>query len=88
MTGSLETTERIISDAAWRRFVMTFVLVFGGGLALLYVLIVTIDPYDSGRFPTFMPAGVSDENQQTANASDGRNPRFNAGVFGNRTACC
>lgn len=83
MAGSLEHNEKIIGDAAWRRFVMTFVLVFGGGLALLYVLIVAIDPYDSGRFPTFMPAGVSDENQQTANASDGRNPAFNAAVFGN-----
>src|SRR5262249_62317569 len=62
---------------------MTFVLVFGGGLALLYVLIVAIDPYDSGRFPTFMPAGVSDENQQTASASNGRNPAFDAAVFGN-----
>jgi len=62
---------------------MTFVLIFGGGLALLCILIIAIDPYDSGRVPTFMPAGVSDENQQTANASDGRNPRFNAAVFGN-----
>jgi hypothetical protein len=83
LAGSLEHSETIIGDAAWRRFVMTFVLVFGGGLALLYILIIAIDPYDTGRFPTFMPAGVSDENQQTANASDGRNPRFNAAVFGN-----
>ncbi len=83
MAVSLEHHETIISDAAWRRFVTTFVSVFGGGLALLYILIIAIDPYDSGRFPTFMPAGVSDENQQTANASDGRNPRFNAAVFGN-----
>ena len=83
MAGILEHNEKIIGDAAWRRFVMTFVLVFGGGLTLLCILIIAIDPYDSGRFPTFMPAGVSDENQQTANASDGRNPRFNAAVFGN-----
>jgi hypothetical protein len=83
LTGSLEHSDKSVGDAAWRRFVRTFLLVFGGGLALLYVLIIAIDPYDSGRFPTFMPVGVSDENQQTANASNGRNPIFNAAVFGN-----
>ncbi len=83
MPGRLEHNEKAIGDATWRRFAMTFLLVFGGGLALLYVLIIAIDPYDSGRFPTFMPVGVSDENQQTASASNGRNPIFNAAVFGN-----
>jgi hypothetical protein len=71
------------ANAAWKRFVRTFVLVFAGGLAVLYALIIAIDPFDSGRFPTFMPPGVSDENQQTANASNGRNPTFSAAVFGN-----
>jgi hypothetical protein len=79
----LEHSEKVVGEAAWRRFVLTFVFTFGGGLALLYVLIIAIDPYDSGRFPTFMPVGVSDENQQTANASNGRNPTFSAAVFGN-----
>ncbi len=83
MAPRLEHNEKIAGDAAWRRFVMIFVLIFGGGLALLFVLIIAIDPYDSGRFPSFMPTGVSDENQQTASASNGRNPIFNAAVFGN-----
>ncbi len=72
-----------ISDADWRRFVMTFLLVLLGGLAVLYGLIIAIDPYDTGRYPTPLPPGVSDENQQTASASNGRNPAFDAAVFGN-----
>ncbi len=72
-----------ISDADWRRFVMTFLLVFLGGLAVLYGLIIAIDPYDTGRYPTPLPPGVSDENQQTASASNGRSPAFDAAVFGN-----
>ena len=83
MAGSLDQKERTIGDAAWRRFVMTFLAVLLGGLAILYALIVVIDPYDTGRYPTFMPTGVSDENQQTASASNGRNPTFDAAVFGN-----
>jgi hypothetical protein len=83
LAGSLQQGDKIIGDAAWRRFVTTFLAVLLGGLAVLYALIVMIDPYDSGRFPTFMPPGVSDENQQTASASNGRNPAFDAAVFGN-----
>ena len=83
MARAVERKDQVIGDAAWRRFTLTFLLVLGGGLAILYALIIVIDPYDTGRFPTFMPVGVSDENQQTASASNGRNPIFNAAVFGN-----
>jgi hypothetical protein len=43
---------------------------------------VVIDPYDTGRFPTPMRPGVLDGNQRTANASRGRDPRFDAAVIG------
>jgi hypothetical protein len=83
VTAGIERNEKPVGDAAWRRFVLTFVGVLAGGLVVLYALIIVIDPYDTGRFPTFMPVGVSDENQQTASASNGRSPIFNAAVFGN-----
>jgi hypothetical protein len=83
LLDTINRSSTSVGDTAWRRFVLTFLLVFGGGLAALYVLIIAVDPYDTGRFPTFMPAGVSDENQQTANASNGRNPVFDAAIFGN-----
>ena len=83
VTASVERKDEPVSDAIWRRFVLTFLAVLLGGLAVLFALIIVIDPYDTGRFPTFMPVGVSDENQQTASASNGRNPIFDAAVFGN-----
>jgi hypothetical protein len=45
-------------------------------------LVIAIDPYDSGRFPTFMPAGSPDERPATIDISRGRDPRFNAVLLG------
>ena len=72
-----------VSDRVWRRFALTFLGVFGGGVGLLYLALLVIDPYDTGRFPTFMKTGVVDEGQRTSNASHGRDPRFTAAVIGN-----
>jgi hypothetical protein len=64
--------------------------VFGGvffGLgALLFALLLLIDPYDTGRFPSFGLVGVQDRSMRTADASRGRDPHFNAAVVGNSTA--
>jgi hypothetical protein len=72
-----------LPDRVWRRFALTFLGLFGGGVGLLYVALLVIDPYDTGRFPTFMKTGVVDEGQRTSNASHGRDPRFTAAVIGN-----
>jgi hypothetical protein len=68
---------------AWRRFALLFLAFFGGALGLIYVGLIVIDPYDTGRFPTFMKPGVIDSGQRTSNASHGRDPRFDAAVTGN-----
>jgi hypothetical protein len=70
-------------DRMWRRFAILFLALFGGGIALVYATLLVIDPYDTGRFPTFMRPGVVDSGQRTSNASHGRDPRFNAAVIGN-----
>ena len=76
-------TRGAADDAAWRRFAVWLLTVFGGGIAIIYLALIVIDPYDTGRFPTFMPAGIPDEHQQVNSASRGRNPAFNAAIFGN-----
>jgi len=84
MRAAADIEKRVHGDnAEWRRFVLTFLAVFGGGLAVIYVALVVIDPYDTGRFPTFMPPGIPDEHQDVNSASRGRNPAFNAAIFGN-----
>jgi hypothetical protein len=70
-------------DPVWRRFAITFIAAFFGGLGSIYAALVLIDPYDTGRFPTFMTPGVVDGNARTASASRGRDLRFNAAVIGN-----
>lgn len=70
-------------DKVWRRCALVFVSVFVACLFAIAVLIVVIDPYDSGRFPSILLPGVSDESPRTANASRVRDPQFNAAIFGN-----
>jgi hypothetical protein len=67
----------------WQRFVTTFLAVFCAGIATALAFILLVDPYDSGRFGIAWPPGVIDQNPRTANASRGRDPRFDSAVIGN-----
>jgi hypothetical protein len=64
-------------------------LAFLGGLALGALLVlavmITIDPYDSGRFGLLGIEGVADSTESTANASRARDPQFDSAIFGNST---
>jgi hypothetical protein len=73
-------------EAVWRRIALTWLAAFLAPLVLLLLAVVLIDPYDSGRFPTFMPAGSPDERAPTIGISRGRDPRFNAVLLGNSRA--
>jgi hypothetical protein len=42
-----------------------------------------LDPFDTGRSPLFQKAGVRPQGPRTAGASRGRDPAFNAALFGN-----
>ncbi len=70
-------------SVVWQRFAGVFLGVLLGGLGAIYLFLLVIDPYDTGRFPTFMSPGVADEGARTAGASHGRDSRFDAAIFGN-----
>jgi hypothetical protein len=70
-------------ERAYRRCAIAFLTVFFGGIGLIYTFLLVVDPWDTGRFPTPMPAGAFDIERRTATASRGRDLRFNAGIFGN-----
>jgi hypothetical protein len=70
-------------DLAWRRCALAFIGTFAAALLAVVVLIVIVDPYDSGRFFRFVPPGISDGSPRTANASRGRDPNFDSAIFGN-----
>ncbi len=68
---------------SWSRFVALFAAVFFGGSGLLVLLILGVDPYDSGRLPSFGLGGIVDDNPRTASVSRGRDARFDAAIIGN-----
>jgi len=80
------------TEHAWRRCAIAFLAVFFGGLGSIYAFVLVVDPYDTGRFPTPLHSGVAagrglfETGQRTGSASRGRDPRFNAAVFGNSRA--
>jgi hypothetical protein len=68
---------------AWTRFA----LVLAGGAAALMALLVgviyVLDPYDAGRPGWIVKPGVRPQGPRTAAASRGRDPAFDAAIFGN-----
>jgi hypothetical protein len=82
MTSSTSASDTV----HWRRWLAVFGAVFFGLGALLFTLLLLIDPYDTGRFPSFGLVGVRDRSMRTADASRGRDPHFEAAVVGNSTA--
>jgi hypothetical protein len=72
-----------LNAAVWFRFVYLFLATLVGGFAGVFLFIFATDPFDRGRGPSLLPPGVLDESPRTANVSRGRDPRFNAAIFGN-----
>jgi hypothetical protein len=54
--------------------------------ALIFAVMIAVDPYDSGRFGLLGIKGVSDANPRIANASRARDLQFDAAVIGDSTA--
>jgi hypothetical protein len=84
MTSSTSSSEAVTAST-WRRWLVSFAAVFAVAFALIWFLLLLLDPYDSGRFPGLRVSGVVDRNPRTANAGRGRNALFDAAVFGNST---
>ena len=83
MTSSTSVSES--TARSWRRWLVIFCAAFFGVGGLFYVLLLLIDPYDTGRFPSFGIQGIGDRSSRTAVISRGRDPRFNAAIVGNST---
>src|SRR5262249_29836323 len=55
------------------------------GACVVLLIMLAVDPYDSGRFGWLGITGVRDRYETTANASRARDPQFNAAILGNST---
>jgi hypothetical protein len=78
VVAKLSATER-----AYRRCAVAFLSVFFGGIGLIYAFLLVVDPWDTGRFPAPLSAGVADIERRTATASRGRDRRFDTAILGN-----
>jgi hypothetical protein len=84
---SLSTSSsEVRATFTWRRWLGTAAIVFAAALASIWVLLLLVDPYDSGRFSPLPQSAAFDSNARTANASRGRNATFDSAIIGNSTA--
>ena len=68
---------------SWRGFLGTFIAVGLLSMAGLVGSVLALDPYDSGRLAMVPSIGVPKTDPRTANASRGRDGRFDWAILGN-----
>ena len=85
MSSSTSASD-VASDASrWRRLLWRYAAItLAAGLAL-GVLVLVLDPYDTGRFALLPAYGVADFGPRLASASIARRQDVDAAIFGNST---
>jgi hypothetical protein len=83
MSSSISSSEA--APAEWGRWLATFFGALAISAAIVFAIVLGVDPYDSGRFGWLGIVGVDDESPRTANASRARDQQFDSAVFGNST---
>ncbi|MCK1387805.1 hypothetical protein [Bradyrhizobium sp. 21] len=82
MSSSISSSD---ASPGWGRCLAACFGALALGAALIAILMVLVDPYDSGRFGALGIVGVNDRNPWTANASRARDPQFDSAILGNST---
>jgi hypothetical protein len=80
---NLSTSSSEPVDPRWRSFPVVFAAAAALVFAALLGFLAALDPYDTGRLALARRPGVARQGPRTADASRGRDPRFNAAIFGN-----
>lgn len=73
-------------DTAWRSVLRIWALAATLGAAGAALLILAVDPYDTGRVPGLGFGFTREQAPRTAHASRARDPSFNAAIIGNSHA--
>ena len=88
MSSSISSSEAVVAPgeaSAWGRWLATFLGALALGAALVFALVLIVDPYDSGRVGLTGIKGVNDASPRTSNASRARDPQFDSAIIGNST---
>jgi hypothetical protein len=85
-SNTTSSNETNAGDRVWRRFALTIVGVFTAVVGVVYVFIILVDPYDSGRFLSLGLRGLYDGVQGTGDARPGGVAPSKATAFGDTDA--
>jgi hypothetical protein len=80
------SSDPLADDAAWDRCLKACIGTLGSGLLALFIFMILVDPYDSGRFGLLGIDGMTDRNTTTATVSRARDANFDSAVIGNSTS--
>jgi hypothetical protein len=83
MNSSTSSSDVSVAGHRWPGFALWLVATLAGVTLGLLALMMAVDPYDTGRASLFETRGVRPQGPRTAHASRGRDPAFNAAIFGN-----
>jgi hypothetical protein len=85
MNSSTSASDDASEAPRWRRLLCRYATItLTAGLAL-GILVLALDPYDTGRFSLLPAYGVADFGPRLASASIGRRRDVDAAIFGNST---
>lgn len=70
----------------WRRWLSTFVVLTVLGATILYIAVVAIDPYATGRFALTDAVDLANTDQRLTRGALVRDSRFNAAIIGASTS--
>src|SRR6187455_1266356 len=87
MSSSTSSSDHAVGSEAitWGRWLLAFLGAIAFGSAVIFALVLIVDPYDSGRVGILGIEGVVDASPRTANASRARDQNFDSAVIGNST---
>lgn len=80
------STAEAHAEAAWRRWLLVYASILAGSLAFVFVAVVVLDPFSTGRLSPVRTVSIATEKRMFAHAGRIRDPRFNAAIFGNSRA--
>ena len=70
------------TEGVWRRFALAYLGVFAGIIGIVYVFIIAVDPYDSGRFASLGLRGLFDGLGRGGHGAAGGSAQSGAAGFG------
>jgi hypothetical protein len=81
-----EPTSLVADPHAWRNWLWLVLALAVAGCLLLWLAVVLIDPFSTGRFALTQRVDITAINPRLADAALVRDPRFNAAILGDSTA--